>query len=139
MIKDKVICIGEALIDRIISQPDNKFINYFGGAPANVACALSKLEIPSIFIGRFGNDEFGMDFIKLLNKNKVNTNFLQIDNEHPTRIIEVLVDKDGDRSFSGFVNGNTKNYADEMLSKNNIMNLMPSLEQLFQETKYRYS
>ena len=136
MIKDKVICIGEALIDRIISQPDNKFINYFGGAPANVACALSKLEISSIFIGCLGNDEFGMDFIKLLNKNKVNTNFIQIDNQHPTRIIEVLVDEDGDRSFSGFLNGNTKNYADEMLSKNNIVNLMPSLEQLFKETKY---
>ena len=30
-----------------------------GGAPANVACALSKLKIDSIFVGCLGNDNFG--------------------------------------------------------------------------------
>ena len=48
MAKDKVICIGEALIDRIVSQSDNTSTNYLGGAPANVASALSKLNISSV-------------------------------------------------------------------------------------------
>ncbi len=136
MIKDKVICVGEALVDRIVSQSDNKFTNYFGGAPANVACALSKLGISSTFIGRLGNDRFGIEFMQLLNKNKVNTNFLQVDTQHPTRIIKVLVDKDGDRSFSGFVNEHTKNFADEMLNKSNIVDSHHTLNQLFKDTKF---
>ena len=49
MKKKKVICVGEALIDKSeISQI--RIYRFFGGAPANVACALRKLKIDSTFM-----------------------------------------------------------------------------------------
>ena len=57
MRKKKVICIGEALIDRIRNQSNHGFTDFLGGAPANVACALRKLKIDSTFIGSLGNDD----------------------------------------------------------------------------------
>ena len=58
MKKTKVICIGEALIDRIKNKSNQEFTDFLGGAPANVACALRKLKIDSAIIGRIGGDEF---------------------------------------------------------------------------------
>jgi len=50
-----------------------------GGAPANVACALRKLKIDSVFIGCLGADEFGKKFIDQFNELEVNLDFLQLD------------------------------------------------------------
>ena len=50
MISSKVICIGEALVDQIINNPEGNCKNYLGGAPANVACALSKLGVHTEFV-----------------------------------------------------------------------------------------
>ena len=66
MKKSKVVCIGEALIDRIKNKTNQGFTDFLGGAPANVVCALRKLQIDSAFIGRIGSDEFGKKFICLL-------------------------------------------------------------------------
>jgi len=57
MKKKKVICIGEALIDRIRNKSNLGFTDFLGGAPANVACALRKLKIDSTFIGSLGSDD----------------------------------------------------------------------------------
>ena len=59
MKKDKVVCVGEALIDRIRNKSNQGFTDFLGGAPANVACALRKLKIDSAFIGCLGDDDFG--------------------------------------------------------------------------------
>ena len=56
MKKKKVICVGEALIDRIRNKSNQGFTDFLGGAPANVACALSKLKIDTTFIGSLGSD-----------------------------------------------------------------------------------
>ena len=37
MKKTKVVCLGEALIDRISNKSNEKFTDFLGGAPANVA------------------------------------------------------------------------------------------------------
>ena len=63
MKKTKVVCVGEALIDRIKNKSNQGFTDFLGGAPANVACALRKLQTDSIFIGRLGSDDFGKKFI----------------------------------------------------------------------------
>ena len=62
------MCIGEALIDRIRNKSNRGFSDFLGGAPANVACALRKLKIDSIFIGRLGSDVFGKKFISQFNE-----------------------------------------------------------------------
>ncbi len=132
----QVICIGEALIDRIINKSDSKSQNYLGGAPANVACALPKLGIPSVFIGCLGEDAYGQEFIRLFQKLKVNINFLQMHQKCSTRVVKVIRDKYGDRSFSGFENKSNNLFADEMLDKTELQKNILSLKNLFSNTKY---
>jgi len=136
MKKNKVVCIGEALIDRIRNKSNQGFTDFLGGAPANVACALRKLNIDSIFIGRLGSDDFGKKFIAQFNELEVNLDFLQLDKDSPTRVVNVDRDQAGDRFFSGFEAKSHSSFADEALSKKLIENQLPDLEKLFQETKY---
>ena len=136
MQKNKVVCIGEALIDRIRNKSNQGFTDFLGGAPANVACALRKLKIDSIFVGRVGSDDFGKKFIEQFKELDVNLNFLQVDNDLPTRVINVERDQFGDRYFSGFEANSHSCFADEALSKELIEKELPKLEKLLLETKY---
>ena len=64
MKSSKVISFGEALIDRL-GPPggdpscDKPVKDCFGGAPANVACALSRLGVCVSFVSALGNDPIG--------------------------------------------------------------------------------
>ncbi|MDC2982632.1 carbohydrate kinase [Prochlorococcus sp. AH-736-E05] len=136
MKKKKVICLGEALIDRIRNKSNQGFSDFLGGAPANVACALRKLKIDSIFIGSLGNDDNGKKFIKLFNELEVNLDFLQLHNNSSTRVVNVGRDKFGDRFFSGFEESSYSCFADEVLSKKLIQKEILNLESSFLETKY---
>jgi len=135
MISSKVICIGEALVDQIINNPEGNCKNYLGGAPANVACALSKLGVHTEFVGCLGDDEFGKEFINLFRDLGVNIQSTQVDKNCSTRIIKVCINDEGDRSFAGFVNSQ-KNFADEMLDRKVFESSKISLQNLFKETKY---
>ena len=136
MKKTKVVCIGEALIDRIRNKSNQEFTDFLGGAPANVAFALKKLKIDSAFIGRLGNDKFGKKIVEKLNELEVNIDFLQLDNNLPTRIVKVKRDTSGDRYFSGFDSTPQTIFADEALDSNLIKKDLQNLEKLFLETKY---
>ena len=136
MKKTKVVCIGEALIDRIRNKSNEGFTDFLGGAPANVACALRKLKIESIFIGCLGNDDFGKKFIEQFNELKVNLDFLQLNNNSSTRVVNVDRDKFGDRFFSGFESSSNSYFADETFRKELIEKKLPNLEKLFLETKF---
>ena len=136
MKKTKVVCIGEALIDRIKNKSNQQSTDFLGGAPANVACALRKLQIDSAFIGRIGSDEFGKKFIEKFKELQVDTHFLQLDNNLPTRIVKVNRDNSGDRYFSGFDTSLNSVFADEALDSNELENDMKSLKKLFLKTKY---
>jgi len=107
-----------------------------GGAPANVACALSKLKIDSIFIGSLGSDDYGKKFITQFNELEVNLDFLQLDNDSSTRVVNVDRDKFGDRFFSGFEKSSNSFFADEVLSKKLIEKEILNLEKSFLEIKY---
>jgi len=136
MKKKKVICVGEALIDRIRYKSNHGVTDFLGGAPANVACALKKLKIDSTFIGRLGNDDYGKKFIMQFNELDVNLDFLQIDNNSSTRVVNVERDQFGDRFFSGFEESSHSCFADEVLSKKLIEKEILNLEKSFLETKY---
>ena len=136
MNKKKVICVGEALIDRIKNKNNQEFSDFLGGAPANVACALKKLKIDSIFIGCLGSDDFGKKFIKQFNELAVNLDFLQVDNDSSTRVVNVDRDQFGDRFFSGFEESSHSSFADEVLSKKLIEKEILNLEKSFLEIKY---
>jgi len=136
MKRKKVICIGEALIDRIRNKSNQGFSDFLGGAPANVACALRKLKIDSTFIGSLGSDDYGKKFIRKFNELDVNLNFLQLNNDSSTRVVNVDRDQFGDRFFSGFEESSHACYADEVLSKKLIEKEILNLEKSFIETKY---
>ncbi|MDA9738269.1 carbohydrate kinase [Prochlorococcus sp. AH-736-L17] len=136
MKKKKVICIGEALIDRIRNKSNEGFTDFLGGAPANVACALRKLKIDSIFIGSLGSDDYGKKFITKFNELEVNLDFLQLDNDSYTRVVNVDRDQFGDRFFSCFEESSNSCFADEVLSKKLIEKEILNLEESLLETKY---
>ncbi len=122
---ESVITIGEALIDRLGplgGDPalDLPVTDCFGGAPANVACALSRLGVNVSFIGSLGNDTFGKNFKNLLIKRGINLSGLQQDSERPTRIVLVRRDKNGERFFEGFKGDKGLGFADQAISSEQI-------------------
>lgn len=101
----KVLCPGEALIDFVSMdvgkslKETNIFIKKAGGAPANVAAAISKLGCEAYFCGSVGNDAFG-DFLEgTLTANNINTELMFKLNDHNTTFAFVSLMKDGERDF----------------------------------------
>lgn len=102
-----VTAIGEILIDFTptkASDGSDAFAKKPGGAPANVACAVSKLGGKTAFIGKVGKDAFGDFLIKTLDDNKVSTKGLVSTDEVHTTLAFVELDEHGDRSFSFYRN-----------------------------------
>ena len=99
-----VYCIGELLIDFIATEHSNdlsktsQFTKKPGGAPANVACAISKLGGLSNFIGAVGNDPFGNFLIEVLEQEQVDTSLIQKSVAFTT-LAFVSLSKDGERDF----------------------------------------
>ena len=101
----KVLCPGEALIDFVSMdvgksiQETNGFIKKAGGAPANVAAAISKLGCEAYFCGSVGNDAFGKFLEDTLIANNINTELMFKLNDHNTTFAFVSLMKDGERDF----------------------------------------
>ncbi|KAF7813322.1 putative fructokinase-5 [Senna tora] len=105
-----VISFGEMLIDFVpdtsgVSLAESQgFLKAPGGAPANVACAITKLGGSSAFIGKVGDDEFGKMLADILKKNGVNTEGVCFDTEARTALAFVTLRKDGEREFMFYRN-----------------------------------
>jgi len=110
-----IAVLGELLID-FTPQGLNKNIIFKanpGGAPANVAVGLARLGINTSFIGKVGNDRFGIFLKETLDNNNVNTEGLLLSNDYPTTLAFVHLDKNKDRSFTFY----RKNCADNNINK----------------------
>ncbi len=123
----QVICIGEVLFDLISDEPGvplesvNAWTPYPGGAPANVACALSKLGTETAFIGGIGQDAMGADLSETLRSHHLNLSGLQLIPSYPTRSVLVTRSAQGDRSFAAFGGDrSTDSFADTQLSADNL-------------------
>ncbi|MFX1508903.1 MAG: carbohydrate kinase family protein [Promethearchaeota archaeon] len=116
-----VACLGEALIDFIAKETGTlnvvrSFHKYPGGAPANVAVGLARLNVATGFIGKIGTDIFG-DFVKTqLEQNRVNTDGITQTTEAPTALTFVSRSASGDRDFLFYRNP----CADILLQKTDI-------------------
>lgn len=104
----RVICVGEVLIDAIAKDatvkpgdPADRWTAYAGGAPANVACALTKLGTPAGFIGVIGNDDDGAKLLDVMKECNLPAQMVQR-SERPTRRVQVTRDDSGERRFAGF-------------------------------------
>ena len=116
-----VVCLGEALIDRLgppggdpaVDQPVD---DRLGGAPANVACGLARLGTTVAFAGRLGQDAIGEAFSSLFAERGLDTSSLQRDAERPSRIVLVRRSLDGERQFQGFAGDQGLGFADQALA-----------------------
>lgn len=99
-----IYCIGELLIDFVAEgqgndlSKANTFIKKPGGAPANVACAISKLGGNSRFIGSVGRDPFGTFLLHVLKENNVDISLAQRCKTFTT-LAFVSLAEDGERDF----------------------------------------
>lgn len=112
-----VITLGEALIDFTPLDDQNMdFRKNPGGAPANVAVALSRLGVEVSFVGKVGDDVLGNFLAQKLRSEKVNINNLVLTNEAKTAITFVTLDEDGDRSFDFYIDPSADRFlrADEI-------------------------
>ncbi len=104
MDKKKVVCLGELLIDFVpetngLSLVDvPAFTKAAGGAPANVAAAISKLGGSSRFIGKIGQDPFGAFLKATLEAEGVDAALIETQ-EANTCLAFVSLREDGERDF----------------------------------------
>lgn len=110
-----VVCLGEILVDSFWAGGQHQKMSLPGGAPANVACGLSKLGTSAEFIGVVGVDTWGKALARLLADLQVGTCGLQQHPTAPTREVYVLTDKTGERSFAGFSLPDPAGFADAHL------------------------
>lgn len=81
-------CIGELLIDFVCRNTNVSLVNgsdfeKAGGAPANVAAAITKLGGHATFMGQVGNDPFGEFLEQTLQRAQVDTSMLiKINKQH---------------------------------------------------------
>ncbi|MGD6776142.1 aminoimidazole riboside kinase [Sutcliffiella horikoshii] len=123
--KKGIISLGEALIDFIPLDPDNiSFQKSPGGAPANVAVGVARLETKSTFIGKVGNDVLGRFLKKTLEDYGVNTSSILLTDDIRTGVVFVTLEN-GERSFDFYINPS----ADRFLTEEEID------EKLFDENK----
>jgi fructokinase len=105
-----VICIGELLIDFVATEsnadlPDVPgFIGAPGGAPANVAVAVQRLGLSAGFVGKVGDDPFGVKLRRTLDETGVDTRYLLIDPDARTTIVFVAVWDNGRKDMCFYRN-----------------------------------
>ncbi|MCK8487968.1 PfkB family carbohydrate kinase [Paenibacillus sp. MBLB2552] len=99
-----VIAIGEVLIDFTPAGRSTGGNEQFecnpGGAPANVAAALSRLGSKSALISKVGEDQFGSLLHQTLQNAGVDVSGVSYTKEASTTLAFVHLDDHGDRSFS---------------------------------------
>ena len=100
-----IVCLGEVLIDFVpfeVSLPIEQATSFHrsaGGAPANVAVALSRLGVPSAFIGKLGGDPFGRFLHQTLADESVDLRGVVVDAGAQTPLAFVGSDGKAGRSF----------------------------------------
>ncbi len=99
----KVYCVGELLIDMV--GVDHKglkngvqFEKKAGGAPANVAAAITRMGEEAAFMGQIGTDYFGQFLNEMLDQLKVDTSLCTFGGT--TTIALVGIDERGERNFN---------------------------------------
>ena len=102
---NKILCIGEALIDMICTDKGKSLaegINFLkkpGGAPTNVAAAIAALGGHAAIASKVGNDPFGQYMADVMKKFNVDTRFMFRDPSFFTTIAFVSLMESGERDF----------------------------------------
>lgn len=126
-----VVTLGELLIDftenGLSGQGNQLFEANPGGAPCNVLAMLTKLGKKTAFIGKVGNDQFGLRLKASLEEVGIDTRNLILDNEVHTTLAFVHTFADGDRDFSFYRNPG----ADMMLTTDEVQDDLIKSSRIF--------
>lgn len=99
-----VACFGEALVDFLARETGDggprHFVEYAGGAPANVAVGVARLGGTSRFIGMLGTDMFGDFLLAQFAAYGVDTTQARRTDCAQTGLAFVSLADDGERSFN---------------------------------------
>ncbi|PON63988.1 Ribokinase [Parasponia andersonii] len=105
-----IVSFGEMLIDFVptvsgVSLAEAPgFLKAPGGAPANVAIAVSRLGGKAAFVGKLGDDEFGHMLAGILKENGVSADGINFDQGARTALAFVTLRSDGEREFMFYRN-----------------------------------
>ncbi|PHT46403.1 Fructokinase-2 [Capsicum baccatum] len=119
-----IVSFGEMLIDFVptvsgVSLAEAPgFLKAPGGAPANVAIAVTRLGGKSAFVGKLGDDEFGHMLAGILKQNGVQADGINFDTGARTALAFVTLRADGEREFMFY-----RNPSADMLLKPEELNL----------------
>lgn len=115
MMKNRVWVTGDAVVD-LIPDSESSYLKCPGGAPANVAVAIARLEGDAAFIGRVGQDPLGRFMQQTLKQEQVDTQMMILDEAQRTSTVIVDLDDSGERSFTFMV----KPSADQFLETSDL-------------------
>ncbi|KAG8375924.1 hypothetical protein BUALT_Bualt09G0009600 [Buddleja alternifolia] len=105
-----IVSFGEMLIDFVptvsgVSLAEAPgFLKAAGGAPANVAIAVTRLGGNAAFVGKLGDDEFGHMLAGILKDNGVSADGVNFDKGARTALAFVTLRADGEREFMFYRN-----------------------------------
>lgn len=105
-----IVSFGEMLIDFVptvsgVSLAEAPgFLKAPGGAPANVAIAVTRLGGRAAFVGKLGDDEFGRMLAGILEQNGVAVDGVLFDQGARTALAFVTLRADGEREFMFYRN-----------------------------------
>ncbi len=88
------LAFGEVLWDVIQGE------EHLGGAPFNVAAHLARLGCRSHLISRVGEDDRGRRILDRMRSLGIRENWVQRDSLHPTGVVEVRLDTEGQPSYN---------------------------------------
>ena len=108
MKKTDVVALGELLIDFTDNGKSEQGNTLFeanpGGAPCNVLSMLNRFGHSTAFIGKVGQDIFGLKLKAVLEETGIDTTGLIVDGQARTTLAFVQTFEDGDRDFSFYRN-----------------------------------
>lgn len=86
-----VVTLGEAMVSMVPLAPGplrhvQTFEKHVGGAEFNTAIALARLGTPSRWVSRVGEDEFGLEIVRMARAEGVDVSFVRPDPEAPTGV-----------------------------------------------------
>jgi len=105
----KILIVGSSNTDMVIKTQNfpapgetilgGRFLMNAGGKGANQAVAAVRLGGLVAFVGKIGDDIFGKQAVQQLEDEGINVDFVAVDNENPSGVALITVDRKGENSI----------------------------------------
>ncbi len=105
----KIVVVGSSNMDMVVKTDhipvpgetvlSGSFFMNPGGKGANQAVAAARLGAEVIFVSKLGNDVFGKQFAQLFSDENIDTAYLVSDEDLPSGVALITVDKEGENSI----------------------------------------